>query len=140
MKTSTKSSAATKEIYYPVFWMIHCSLAVTSKKRNGTYSPSNLPAIDVIVKSMADDKIQKSSSGILTQFGARLRELRQKAKLTQEALALNSGLDRSYVGQVERGERNVSLENIARLADALDIAPYRLLEPPRTRISKGRAS
>jgi DNA-binding XRE family transcriptional regulator len=120
--------------------MIHCSLAVTSKKRNGTYSPSNLPAIDVIVKSMADDKIQKSSSGILTQFGARLRELRQKAKLTQEALALNSGLDRSYVGQVERGERNVSLENIARLADALDIAPYRLLEPPRTRISKGRAS
>lgn len=77
-----------------------------------------------------------STNIILAQFGARLRELRFSAGLTQEALALNSGLDRSYVGQVERGERNISLENIVRLANGLGIAPYKLLEPPQSKKSR----
>ncbi len=63
-------------------------------------------------------------------FGARLRELRKAARLTQEQLALQSELDRSYVGQVERGERNISLKNIAKLAQALDVAPHELLKFP----------
>ena len=73
---------------------------------------------------------------ILTQFGSRLRELRAKAGLTQETLALNSGLDRSYVGQVERGERNISLENIVRLAFGLGVEPSKLLEPPQSKKSR----
>lgn len=73
------------------------------------------------------------------QFGSRLRQLRHLAKLTQEKLALSSGLDRSYVGQVERGERNVSLENIARLAAALGIAPHELLKPPTIIESEDRS-
>jgi len=60
-------------------------------------------------------------------FGARVRELRRAADLSQEELAHRALLDRSYVGQVERGERNVSLDNIYRLADALSVGPQALL-------------
>ena len=56
---------------------------------------------------------------ILVRFGRRVRELRKKKGLSQEALALEAGLDRTYVGGVERGERNISLQNIEKLAKAL---------------------
>ena len=56
-------------------------------------------------------------------FGKKLRELRQIQGYSQEKLAAVSGLHRTYVGDVERGERNISLDNIWRLADALKINP-----------------
>ncbi len=59
---------------------------------------------------------------VLRQFGARIRVLRQQKGLTQEALALQAGLDRTYVGGVERGERNISLQNVAKLATALGVS------------------
>ena len=62
------------------------------------------------------------------RFGKRLRELRHKAKLSQEDLALEAGLDRTYVSSVERGERNISLQNIVRLARALKVKAARLLD------------
>ena len=55
------------------------------------------------------------------QFGNRLRELREARGLSQEALAHEAGLDRTYVSSVERGKRNISIENIERLAIALQI-------------------
>ena len=55
-------------------------------------------------------------------FGQRVRELRMKKGLSQEGLALACGLDRTYIGGVERGERNISLINIKRIADALHVA------------------
>ncbi len=56
-------------------------------------------------------------------FGARVRELRKPLGLSQERLGQIAGLDRTYVGAVERGERNISLDNIWVLADALGVHP-----------------
>lgn len=61
-------------------------------------------------------------------FGARVRELRKKRGWSQEDFALRVALDRSYLGGVERGERNISLENICLIAAALQISPSTLFE------------
>jgi transcriptional regulator with XRE-family HTH domain len=65
------------------------------------------------------DEPQKAR--IKQRFGARVRRLRKARKLSQEALALEAGLDRSYVGSIERGESNVALINIHRIATALGV-------------------
>jgi transcriptional regulator with XRE-family HTH domain len=56
-------------------------------------------------------------------FGARMRGIRLTAGLSQEELAEASNLDRTYIGGVERGERNLSLVNIHKLARAMKISP-----------------
>ena len=65
---------------------------------------------------------------IRDQLGTRLRVLRNRAGLTQEKLAFRADVDRSYLGQVERGEVNVSLDNIAKLAKGLRVRPAELFE------------
>lgn len=62
---------------------------------------------------------ENSVKVIRESFGKRVRELRQKAALSQEELADLAGLDRSNIGGVERGERNVSLVNIYKIARAV---------------------
>ena len=57
------------------------------------------------------------------RFGARMRALRHQMGLSQEELAYNCDLDRTYVGSVERGERNISLVNIHLIATALGVSP-----------------
>jgi transcriptional regulator with XRE-family HTH domain len=57
---------------------------------------------------------------ILTTFGTNVRRLRKQAGLSQESLADHSGLHRTYIGGIERGERNPSLINIVALAKGLD--------------------
>ncbi len=74
-----------------------------------------------------------STGAIKRQFGARLRAHRLAVGLSQEALGLICGLDRSYVGGIERGERNVSLVNIYRLAAGLNLSPQDLFDPPPSR-------
>lgn len=59
-------------------------------------------------------------SDIRVEFGAHLRKIRLQRGISQEALAEAAELHRTYVSSVERGERNISLLNIARLAEALD--------------------
>lgn len=56
-----------------------------------------------------------------------LRRLRKAKGLSQDALAFDAGINRTYVGAVERGERNVSLDNIVRLAAAVGVSPAELL-------------
>lgn len=63
------------------------------------------------------------SEDVKRQFGERVRELRKSAGLSQEELADLADLDRSYVGCIERGERNLSIENVCRLAKAIGVSP-----------------
>lgn len=65
---------------------------------------------------------------VKSAFGNRLRELRQLRGWSQEEFAMRVGLDRSYVGGVERGERNVSLENICLIAEALSVSAAELFQ------------
>ena len=65
----------------------------------------------------------EDEKSIRESFGRGLRELRRKANLSQEELGDLAGLDRSYIGGVERGERNVSLVNIHKIASALGMNP-----------------
>jgi transcriptional regulator with XRE-family HTH domain len=61
------------------------------------------------------------------EFGRRVRERRHELGLSQEALADVSGLHWTFIGQVERGQRNVSLHNIVRIAASLTVDPGRLM-------------
>ena len=61
-------------------------------------------------------------------FGGNVRRLREALGLSQERLGADAGLDRSYVGGIERGERNLSLSVILRLASAMGVPPGRLFE------------
>ena len=54
-------------------------------------------------------------------FGAKLKQIRTVKKISQEELAFRSGLHRTYISSVERGERNISIINMKKIADALDI-------------------
>ncbi|NRE48138.1 MULTISPECIES: helix-turn-helix domain-containing protein [Burkholderia] len=60
-------------------------------------------------------------------FGKRLVELRKAKGWSQEKLALESGLARSYVGGIERGQRNIALYNICVLAETLNVTPSDML-------------
>lgn len=73
-------------------------------------------------------------TGIVNVVAAAVRRARKGLGLSQEDLALQAGLDRTYVSQVERGARNCTIIVLARLAKALQTTPDRLLVPQR----KGR--
>lgn len=57
-----------------------------------------------------------------------MRRLRAARRISQEALAHESGINRTYLSGVERSERNVSIDNIARIARGLQVEPWKLLK------------
>lgn len=65
--------------------------------------------------------VTKFTNHILSRFGQKVRAVRKGKNLSQEDLAGRSDLDRTYIGGVERGERNISLINIEKLAKALGV-------------------
>jgi transcriptional regulator with XRE-family HTH domain len=70
--------------------------------------------------------LSKPAEELQKQFGARMRALRLQSGLSQEQLAFSCNLDRTYIGSVERGERNISLVNIHTIAAALGVSPREL--------------
>ncbi len=63
-----------------------------------------------------------SKNTVALAYGARLRELRKAKKLSQEALADKAGIHRTFVGRVERGEANITLNSILRITKALEVS------------------
>jgi transcriptional regulator with XRE-family HTH domain len=63
----------------------------------------------------------------LVAFGEKVRQIRKEKGLSQEALADLAGIDRSYMGHIERGDQNITLTKIYQVAKALDIPPAKLL-------------
>ncbi len=71
---------------------------------------------------------ERRETEIQKRFGERVRELRRQKGLSQESLALACDLDRTYIGGVERGERNISLINIYKIAEALGMKAKELFD------------
>jgi len=69
----------------------------------------------------------EQAADILVRFGHRVRDLRKKRGFSQEAFAAECGMDRTYMGGIERGERNVALRNIERIAKTLDMTVAQLM-------------
>mgnify|MGYP000539206294 CR=1 FL=1 len=65
---------------------------------------------------------------LLKEFGGRVRQLRTDEKLSQEQLSYKTGFHRTYIGMIERGERNISLTNMAVFAKAFDLTVDELLK------------
>ena len=71
----------------------------------------------------------KEKSSILLLFGNRVKEQRKLKGLSQEELAEKAGVHRTYIGMVERAEKNITLENIQKIANSLEVEISKLLEP-----------
>lgn len=67
-------------------------------------------------------------NNILIKFGNRIRELRNEKEWSQETLADKTGFHRTYIGMIERGERNLSLRNIEIFADSFSLTISELLK------------
>ena len=71
--------------------------------------------------SFAYPQVRMTTTPTRKAFGKRVRELRKNKGLSQEAFADAVGLHRTYIGSIERGEQNVSIDNIAKIAKALEV-------------------
>jgi transcriptional regulator with XRE-family HTH domain len=74
------------------------------------------------MKKLAENK------NLLIKFGKHVKSLRQENKLSQEELAYKAGLHRTYIGMIERGEKNITLINIEKIANAFGLPLNKLME------------
>jgi len=65
---------------------------------------------------------------LIKEFGKRIRQLRTERKLSQEELSFQTGFHRTYIGMVERGERNISLSNIGVFAKTFEMSVAELMD------------
>jgi len=69
-----------------------------------------------------------SKKSIQISFGKKVRDLRLKSGYSQEAFAFECGLHRTYIGCIERGEKNITIVNIEKVAKALNVEVYKLFQ------------
>lgn len=72
--------------------------------------------------------MKNNENKLLNSFGTKIQDLRKKSNLSQEGLANLSGLHRTYIGMIERGEKNITLKNIEKIANALNVSLYDLFK------------
>ena len=77
---------------------------------------------------MAKPSPNHAGDELLVALGIAIKKARQAASISQELLAVDSGLDRSYLGGVERGEHNLSLMSFKKICTALELKPSELLK------------
>ena len=77
---------------------------------------------------MAKPSPKHSGNEVLVDLGVAIRAARTELGLSQEVLAVDAELDRSYVGGIERGEHNMTLLNLQKIAKALGTKPSKLLQ------------
>jgi len=65
---------------------------------------------------------------ILLQFGKRVREERERQNLSQEQLAVKAGVHRTYIGMIERAEKNITLTNMEKISKALNVSLGQLFD------------
>ena len=116
---------------------------------SGRFGPVQLPGIEALPGRVVEDARSSKGQGTyrvwtyrtrpdMVSFmpersadhgalGNAIRQLRGGLKISQEELADRSGLHRTYLGGIERGERNPSYTNILRIAEALEVSPSKLL-------------
>lgn len=78
---------------------------------------------------MSTSDLDEDGRGLRQILAQNIRFLRHQKGWSQECLALESGLHRTFVAHVERGVRNISIDNIGKLAEALGVPPHFLLTP-----------
>jgi DNA-binding XRE family transcriptional regulator len=77
--------------------------------------------------SRVEDLVESKNQS-LVEFGKKVRSARKEKKFSQEELASRADLHRTYIGMIERGEKNITLINILRISRALNISASNLLE------------
>ena len=77
---------------------------------------------------MAKPSTKYAGNPVLVSLGKTIRSLRAERKISQEALAYGANLDRSYVGGIERGEHNITILNLVKIAVQLDLKISELFE------------
>ena len=70
----------------------------------------------------------KNQDNILKEFGERIKVLRKAQGISQEELAFRANLHRTYIGMIERAEKNITLLNIKKIANALNVSIYELFK------------
>ena len=68
------------------------------------------------------------NEALIKEFGLRIRQLRAEKGISQEKLSFSTGFHRTYIGMIERGERNISLSNMAVFAKVFDMTVSELLD------------
>ena len=71
----------------------------------------------------------QSKTDVLIKFGEKVRDLRKERGLSQEQLAFKADLHRTYIGMIERAEKNITLINIEKIAIALEVSVAELFKP-----------
>lgn len=79
------------------------------------------------ITGMAKPSPTFAGDPVLVALGSAVRSTRAEMGLSQEALAVDADMDRSYVGGIERGEHNLTIMNLVKIAEALQVRPSELM-------------